>query len=95
MRSSTLTPLLFLGLASHTVAFAGLANQLSSVKSLFKSLRIGGRKASALGDVQCSAGSSKPKLLYFDARGVVEPARLLLAAAGVDYDDHRYKGTLR
>jgi len=31
-----------------------------------------------------------PKLVYFDARGVVEPARLLLAAAGVNYEDKRY-----
>jgi hypothetical protein len=92
MRRS-LTPLLFLGLANHTLAFAGLANQFSVVKTLFSSLRNGGRKASAVGDLQCSAGSSKPRLMYFDARGVVEPARLLFAAAGVDYDDHRYKGS--
>lgn len=32
-----------------------------------------------------------PKLIYFDARGVIEPARLLLAAAGVKYEDIRYK----
>jgi len=31
-----------------------------------------------------------PKLIYFDARGVVEPSRLLLAAAGVNYEDKRY-----
>ena len=31
-----------------------------------------------------------PKLVYFDARGVVEPTRLLLAAAGVKYEDKRY-----
>ena len=34
---------------------------------------------------------SDPKLIYFDARGVVEPTRLLLAAAGVAYEDTRYK----
>ena len=32
-----------------------------------------------------------PTLTYFDARGVVEPTRLLLAAAGVSYEDKRYK----
>jgi hypothetical protein len=32
-----------------------------------------------------------PKLIYFDARGVIEPTRLLLAAAGVQYEDKRYK----
>jgi len=31
-----------------------------------------------------------PKLTYFDARGVVEPTRLLLAAAGVEFEDKRY-----
>ena len=33
---------------------------------------------------------AEPKLTYFDARGVVEPTRLLLAAAGVKYQDKRY-----
>lgn len=32
----------------------------------------------------------EPKLIYFDARGVVEPTRILLAAAGVKYEDKRY-----
>ena len=31
-----------------------------------------------------------PRLVYFDARGVVEPTRLLLAAAEVQYEDKRY-----
>ena len=32
-----------------------------------------------------------PKLIYFDARGVVEPTRLMLSALGVKYEDKRYK----
>ncbi|XP_055328745.1 hematopoietic prostaglandin D synthase-like [Paramacrobiotus metropolitanus] len=31
----------------------------------------------------------KYKLVYFDARGRAEPARWVLAYAGVDYEDHR------
>jgi glutathione S-transferase len=30
------------------------------------------------------------KLIYFAARGLAEPIRLMLALAGVNYDDHRF-----
>ena len=29
------------------------------------------------------------KLIYFNGKGRAEPARLILAQAGVDYEDHR------
>ena len=29
------------------------------------------------------------KLIYFNGKGRAEPARLILAHAGVDYEDHR------
>eukprot|EP00961_Rhodomonas_salina_P280544 3789508-Rhodomonas_salina.2 len=48
-----------------------------------------------LGRFCCQSGGAPstavPKLVYFDARGVVEPIRLMLAAAGADYEDFRYK----
>ena len=85
--SHSLKALLLVGLACDAYSFAGISNKLASVGSLLKSM---GRKSSVAGNIQCS---DKPKLLYFDARGAVEPARLLFAAAGVDYEDVRYRGT--
>lgn len=34
--------------------------------------------------------SSKPKLVYFNGRGLAETTRLLFAVAGVEYEDFRY-----
>lgn len=35
------------------------------------------------------ACSQKPKILYFDGKGRAETARILLAQAGIDFDDER------
>jgi len=51
-------------------------------------LRGGSRACGTTGATKLSMAD--PKLVYFDARGVVEPTRLLLAAAGVKYEDKRY-----
>jgi hypothetical protein len=85
---------LLVGLASQTYAFVGITHKLASIGSLLKSLPLGRRSTSVAGNIQCTAGSSKPKLLYFDGRGVVEPARLMFAAAGVEFEDVRYRGML-
>jgi hypothetical protein len=45
--------------------------------------------ANSLGMVRCMA--DKPKLTYFNARGVAETARIMFVAAGVDYEDFRYQ----
>lgn len=37
-----------------------------------------------------TAASQKYKLTYFNARGVIETARMMFAAAGVEYEDHRF-----
>lgn len=34
--------------------------------------------------------SPRYRLIYFDARGVAERARLMFAIAGVEYEDFRY-----
>ena len=37
-----------------------------------------------------SLKNSTVKLIYFNGRGVIENARILLAIAGVQYEDYRY-----
>ena len=32
------------------------------------------------------------KLLYFNSRGTAEPSRIILAQAGVEYEDIRFEG---
>jgi hypothetical protein len=45
--------------------------------------------ANSVTGLQCMA--DKPKLIYFNARGVAETARIMFAAAGADYEDYRYE----
>jgi hypothetical protein len=45
--------------------------------------------ANSLATVRCMA--DKPKITYFNARGVAETARIMYVAAGVDYEDFRYQ----
>mmetsp|Transcript_14997 Transcript_14997/g.34711 ORF Transcript_14997/g.34711 Transcript_14997/m.34711 type:complete len:292 (-) Transcript_14997:227-1102(-) len=47
--------------------------------------------AKALTGLRGGVGEGKPKITYFDARGVAETARIMLLTAGVEYDDDRYK----
>ena len=35
-------------------------------------------------------GSNSIKLIYFDGRGVIENARIMLALGNVQYEDYRY-----
>jgi hypothetical protein len=40
--------------------------------------------------ITMAAASSTIKLIYFNAKGVIEPTRMMLAVAGVQYEDFRY-----
>jgi hypothetical protein len=53
--------------------------------------------SAALLGQSCTKSSKKPSnlsLLYFEGRGLAEVSRTLLAVAGVDYNDKRYKFTV-